>query len=188
MARPPRFQARVYAWRQAGDEDPLTPSNDIIVSPPIFTVPVGMAQTVRLLLRARTPGGGERSYRVLLDEVPRADASNNRIEFALRVSLPILIRGPSTKAPVLHWGAARGPGGQIVLTASNSGDVYDRVTALDLTLPSGAHPKIMSRGRNTYVLPGSQRDWDVQASTAETGPLHLTVTTATGKSEQMLSP
>ena len=65
---PAAVQARPYSWSQAGDEDNLTATQDIILSPPIFTVPAGASQTIRLLLRGGSEAGGERSYRLLLDE------------------------------------------------------------------------------------------------------------------------
>jgi Pili and flagellar-assembly chaperone, PapD N-terminal domain len=71
---PSAIQARIYRWTQAGDDDALTPTHDIIVSPPVFTVPDGGSQTLRLLLRGGIATGGERTYRVLLDEVPPANA------------------------------------------------------------------------------------------------------------------
>ena len=38
---PTAMQARAYHWAQAGDQDELTPAQDIIISPPIFTVAEG---------------------------------------------------------------------------------------------------------------------------------------------------
>ena len=55
------IQIRAYAWSQSGDTDILGPTKDIILSPPIFTIPAGAAQTIRLLLRGKS-GTGERSY------------------------------------------------------------------------------------------------------------------------------
>src|SRR5579859_5756728 len=54
---PAAVQARAYSWTQAGDEDALTPTHDIILSPPIFTVAEGTSQTVRLLLRGGSKAG-----------------------------------------------------------------------------------------------------------------------------------
>src|ERR1700733_11398055 len=48
---PTAVQAPAYSWTQGGDEDLLTATRDIILSPPIFTIPAGASQTMRLLLR-----------------------------------------------------------------------------------------------------------------------------------------
>jgi fimbrial chaperone protein len=182
-------QARAYSWTQAGDDDALTPTHDIILSPPIFTLPRGASQTVRLLLRGGGGAGGERSYRLLLDEVPAANAGNKQIVIALRVSLPVIAASASPTPPTLQWRAERGAGGETVLTAVNTGQAYDRVGAIDVTLSDGSHPKVVARGTNTYVLPAAQRHWSVQGSGgASAGPLRLSVTTQAGKSVHTLAP
>ncbi|MEI9986343.1 MAG: hypothetical protein WDN69_26135 [Aliidongia sp.] len=57
------------------------------------------------------------------------------------------------------------------MTAVNAGQSYDRVMEIDVTLPDGSHPKLVSRGKNTYVLPGAHRRWTVQATGGRTAGL-----------------
>jgi fimbrial chaperone protein len=186
---PAAVQARPYSWAQTGDEDTLTPTQEIILSPPIFTIPAGGAQTLRLLVRGGAETGRERSYRLLLDEVPPANTRNKRIEMALRVSLPVIVASASSAPPMLQWRAERGAGGQSMLAATNTGQAYDRVSAIDVTLPDGSHPKAVASGKNSYVLPGATRHWLVQGrGGAPAGPLHLSLMTQAGKSEQALAP
>jgi fimbrial chaperone protein len=186
---PTALQARAYRWTQAGDDDALTPTQDIIVSPPIFTVPNGASQTVRLLLRGGTAAGNERSYRLVLDEVPPTDNRPRQVAFTLRLSLPVFAGTPSSGRQALQWRAEHGSGGQTVLTASNAGSAYDKLRAIDVTLSDGSHPKVVSRGTNPYILAGAERHWVVQdRGGARGGPLHLSVTSLTGKSELTLTP
>ncbi len=186
---PTAIQARAYRWTQAGDADALAPTQDIIVSPPIFTVADGGSQTMRLLLRGRIAAGGQRSYRLLLDEVPPATARNRQIAFTLRLSLPVIVGDVVAGRPTLQWRAERGPGGQTVLTASNAGPAYDKVRAIGVTLADGSHPKVVSRGTNPYILAGAERHWIVQGRAGgPAGPLHLSVATQAGKSELTLTP
>ncbi|HUE79481.1 MAG TPA: fimbria/pilus periplasmic chaperone [Sphingomicrobium sp.] len=180
---------RAFAWTQQGDRDVLTPTQDIVLSPPIFTVPTGATQTVRLLLRRGANGTGQRSYRLLIDEVPPANARDQQILIAMRVSLPLII-APAAPAPhALKWRAHRGAGGQIILSATNIGNVYDRVTAIAVTLPDGSRPIVAPAGDNPYILAGAQRRWTVQAgrAAAATGELRLNLTTQSGSSEQVLA-
>jgi fimbrial chaperone protein len=186
---PTAIQARAYRWTQAGDEDALAPTQDIIVSPPIFTVPDGRSQTMRLLLRGGIAAGGERTYRLLLDEVPPANIPNRQIAFTLRLSLPVIVGAASSGRPTLQWRAERGAGGQTVLAASNASAAYDKVRAIDVTLSDGSHPKVVSRGTNAYILAGAERHWVVQDRAGGPGsPLHLSVTSQAGKSELTLTP
>ncbi|MGA3400441.1 MAG: molecular chaperone [Acetobacteraceae bacterium] len=186
---PSAIQARVYRWTQAGDDDALAPTHDIIVSPPIFTIADGGSQTMRLLLRGGIAAGAERSYRLLLDEVPPPNMQNRHVVFALRLSLPVIVRASSSGRPTLQWRAQRGASGQTMLTASNAGAAYDKVRAIDVTLADGSHPKVVSRGTNSYILGGAERHWIVQdPHGGPGGPLHLSVTSLTGKSELILTP
>jgi fimbrial chaperone protein len=187
---PAAVQARAFRWTQAGDADTLIPTNDIILSPPIFTVPDGAAQTIRLLLRGGPGAGGERSYRLLLDEVPPANAAKRQVVMAMRVSLPVIVE-PAGVPPVtlqtLQWRAEHGPDGRTVLTATNTGAAYDKVNAIAVTLADGSHPKLLAGAANAYVLPGAQRHWSLEGRSAG-GPLQLSVTSQAGKRELTLTP
>jgi fimbrial chaperone protein len=187
---PTAIQARIYRWTQTGDEDVLTPTVEIIVSPPIFTVPDGGTQTIRLLLRGGgSAAAGQRTYRLVLDEVPPATAANRQVTFVLRESLPVFVGAPSPVRPALQWRAERGAGGETTLIATNAGPDYDKVIALDVTLADGSHPKVVSHSASLYVLSGDERHWTVQSRDARAGgPLHLSVTTLAGKSELTLTP
>jgi fimbrial chaperone protein len=184
---PVAIQARPYRWTQAGDEDTLALTQDIMLSPPIFTVPAGASQTMRLLLRGGSVGGDQRSYRLLLDEVPPANTGGRQIEMALRVSLPIMVASASSAPAALQWRAGRGPGGETQLSALNPGTAYDHVRMIEVTLADGSHPKVISRGGNPYILPGATRDWMVQGHASPSGPLQLKVLTQAGQSEQILN-
>jgi len=48
---PSSIQAELMAWRQQGGEEIHEPSRDVLVTPPIFTVPAGDTQVIRVGLR-----------------------------------------------------------------------------------------------------------------------------------------
>jgi fimbrial chaperone protein len=181
------IQLRAFAWTQDGDKDVLTPTQDIILSPPIFTVARDKAQTIRLLLRPSRRGTGERAYRLLIDEVPPVNARDQQIVIAMRISIPVIV-GSATPAPrMLRWRAKRGTPGQVLLSATNSGNGYDRVSAIAVTLPDGSHPKVDAAAKNPYILAGAQRQWVVHSSAAAPAGLRLKITTRAGESEQSLA-
>jgi len=186
---PAAIQIRAYSWTQAEEEDVLTPTQDIILSPPIFTVPGDASQTIRLLLRGGKVVSGERSYRLLLDEVPAPNPQNRQVAIALRVSLPVIVASASASAAprTLVWRARRGPAGQILLSATNTGPAYDMIQAIAVTLSNGSQPDVVSRGKNPYILAGAQRHWVVQGGPAMGNTLRLGITTKSGKSEQTLA-
>jgi hypothetical protein len=83
----------------------------------------------------------------------------------------------------------RGTGGEATLTATNAGPQYDKVSALDVTLPDGSHPNVVAHAISLYVLSGDEHHWTVQSRDGSAaGPLHLSVTTMAGRSELTLTP
>ena len=181
------IQLRAYAWTQTGDEDVLTPTRDIILSPPIFTLGKGATQTIRLLLRRGAAGPGERTYRLLIDEVPPVNAKNQNIVVAMRVSLPVIVASEPSHAGSLQWRAKRVAGGRIMLSATNKGTAFDRVHAIAVTLADGSRPAVATSGTNSYILAGAQRQWVVKSGGGAARELRLSVTTRSGKSEQVLA-
>jgi len=180
------IQLRAYAWSQDGDKDVLTPTQDIIMSPPIFTLGKGASQTIRLMLRRGARAGGERTYRLLIDEVPPTNAKEQQILIAMRVSLPVIIGSAAPKARSLQWRAQRGAGGRITLSATNSGNAFDRVHSIAVTMADGSQHAVSASGTNSYILAGAKRQWVLQSG-GSARELRLSVTTRSGKSEQVLA-
>lgn len=187
---PVAIQVRAFSWQQTGDKDVLTPTLDVILSPPIFTIPADSSQTLRLLMR--NPGADsahEHSYRLWLDEVPSASTVSRRIQTALRISLPIIADPPSSRPGTVQWRLEHTADGQVQLTAINGGPVYAKVDTVEVTLPDGSHPKAIRQAENPYVLPGAQRHWLLQGHViVADAPIHLTTTTQAGKSDWTLMP
>lgn len=65
------LQVRGFTWTQEGGEDRLVPVTDVIVAPAIFSLAAGGAQVVRALVQAPA-ADRERTYRLLIDELPGA--------------------------------------------------------------------------------------------------------------------
>jgi fimbrial chaperone protein len=61
-----------YTWTQAAGRDVYTPSSNVILSPPMFTIPAGQTQLVRIGLRNRAATG---AYRVVLRKSPATTRS-----------------------------------------------------------------------------------------------------------------
>lgn len=181
------IQLRAFAWTQAGDRDVLTPTSDIILSPPIFTIAKGAKQTIRLMLRTAVPGAGERTYRLLIDEVPPTSARDQQIVIAMRVSVPLVIAPAAARPRALRWSARHGPGDQIVLSAANSSNAVDRVEAVAVTLADGSHPRVVRAAANPYILAGAERRWVVEGGGRGARQLRLSATTQGGKTEQILA-
>ena len=99
-------QVRSFAWNQSSAADQLVPTDDLLVSPPIFELAPGGAQTIRMVLRGR-PLPGERAFRLLVDEIPAA-STPGMVRLALRLSLPVFAYGQQAAPARLEWRIADG--------------------------------------------------------------------------------
>ncbi len=190
---PTAVQIRVYRWSQAGDQDVMEPSDEVVVSPPIFTSMPGQTQTIRLLLRGGA-ASAERDYRMLLNEVPAPVGPGRHVIMALRLSIPIFSSPTVNKSvgplgPVLQWEARRDGPKDIILTARNTGPVYARLGAIAVGLADGTQLRASPQGGNAYVLPGALRHWLVKDAGARvTSPLQLNLSAQSGKNDFKLIP
>ncbi len=151
--QPTGIQVRSFDWRQEGGQDVLSPTQLLEVSPPIFEVPPGGSQLVRLVLRS-TPDTREASYRLLFDQLPTANGRG--VTLALRFSVPLFAEPQGAVSADLAMHLERqGAGG--VLVARNDGGRHDRLLAPALTV-GGARIGLESN-TNYYVLAGSERRW-----------------------------
>lgn len=172
-------QAEVLAWSQADGKDVLTPSEDLVVSPPIFRVPAGASQIVRVGVLRRNAGDRELTYRVFLQEVPEPAAPGSQgINVALRLGLPVFVMPRATTAPQLAWRAVRDPAG-VRVTVTNAGTAHAQLIECRVVRENGT--VVAEQPLAAYVLPGSTRSWIVKTgSVSSTEKLRLSVQTANG--------
>lgn len=172
-AAPATIQLQAMDWSQAGGKDVLAPTDDILATPPIFTVPAGGSQVIRVGSRSAPDAQTERAYRLLLREVPPAPKPGFRgLRMVLEISLPVFIEPAAEIAPELHWQATRTDAGQVKVEVRNTGAAHVHLSHLVLIgeggkrLPISAHP--------VYVLPGRSHAWLIDAAVA--GGSHLKLT------------
>lgn len=153
--QPVSVRVLTYRWTQVNGDDVYTPTDDLIASPPIFTIPANARQLVRVGLRRRTPGA---AYRVILEEIPRP-SKENVIQVALRLNLPMYVLTAAGAKPAVRWSGSRDAAGEIILEGRNDGAAHAQVTAIDLVDAAGKRtPLTTSMG---VVLPASMRRWNV---------------------------
>lgn len=106
-AQPVTVSAELMAWSQKDGKDMLSPSGDLVVSPPLFTVTPGQQQVVRVGRIARSePPQVQASYRLVLTEIPAPKtAVSTVIGTALRLSVPLMVPPAKPDAAPLVWAA-----------------------------------------------------------------------------------
>jgi fimbrial chaperone protein len=153
-------QIEGFAWEQAGGEDVLKPSNDVLVSPPMARIAPGGTQTVRVMVKPGAASKVERTYRILASELP--DPVNNEartIRVLLQFNIPLFAGAPAKAAPQVAWDASAGAQG-LALSARNLGAAHVKFTKLELVTPSGKRMPVKSKGI-PYVLAGATRNWTI---------------------------
>lgn len=155
-------QVQANAWSQHDGADVLEESADLIAVPPLFTLPPGGSQVVRVGLRRPPAAEGELTYRLLLREVPPPPADDfTGLQVALNLSLPVFVLPAGGAQPKLQGGLARDADGTIALQLLNAGNAHVQLQRFELTRPDGS--VLNSSALSVYLLPGQSRSWDLEA-------------------------
>jgi fimbrial chaperone protein len=161
---PAMVQLDVVSWSQRDGKDFYTPTREILATPPIFTVPAGGSQVVRVGLRRAPDPRRELTYRLYLQEVPPPPKPDFQgLQVALRIGVPVFVLPPAPAKPVLRWQASHTPQGQLQISLTNSGNAHIQVANFKL-MPAGGEP-FSTEQVAAYVLPEQSRDWLVKAAT-----------------------
>lgn len=160
-------QVSVAQWSQTNGADTYAATTDILATPPIFTVPPGETQLVRVGLRRTVDARSELSYRVFLQEVSPAPTSDFRgLHVALRFSVPVFVAPAkagraSALTTSLQWHArVESPKGQLTVTARNEGAAHVQIRDFMLA-PDGNPAASIRHSASKYLLPGQSGEWTV---------------------------
>lgn len=152
--KPTSVQVRGFNWIQKDGADQLIPTESLVRSPPLGTIPPGSSQVVRLVLRAPVTTK-EGTYRVLLDQIP-GPAEPGTVRLALRLSIPVFVEPATRTASHLSW-RVQNSGAETYLVAVNDGTRHDMVR--DIAVGSGGEGGMKVTAGSPYVLAGSTRRW-----------------------------
>lgn len=170
-------QVRVYHWSQERGADELTPSEGLIISPPMLELAPGARQFVRVIRSGAAPREREDAFRILIDELPideppppsakTAEAGGaGAVRFVLRYSLPVFLAPPdSDEATAQISGEVDGASSPPRLTVHNRSGVHAQLGNLVLVSARGERREL-SPGLVGYVLAGQTMHWDLHADAA----------------------
>jgi fimbrial chaperone protein len=167
-SEPVVIQLQAMAWSQDGGQDAYQPTDDLLATPPIFTIQPGAAQIVRVGLLRGADEHRELSYRLFLQEVPPAIRPDFKgLQMALRIGLPVFVLPAARTAPALSWRVERTARDQVRVNLKNEGNAHVQVTDFGLYLPDREQALAMQQV-SAYVLPGQVRNWTLAADLAAT--------------------
>lgn len=166
------LQARVFLWQQVNNQDQLIPQDDLVVSPPIIEVKADNQQIFRVMNRSGViqNASAEKSYRLLIDEVPKEDKpQDSLLRFQMRYSLPLFVGLPDELASLsltdrlnkmaagLSYHIISSP--EPFIEIYNSNLQHARLSKVSINSSTPDKPVIISAGLLGYILPNSTRRW-----------------------------
>lgn len=160
---PLNVQLRVFRWAQADGRDQLSPTQDVVASPPFARLQKGQNFTIRVVRTSRKPVAPEESYRLLIDEIPNPRAGRGaNVKFAVRYSLPVFFNRADARNGRLVW-QARAHNGRLLLKATNMGQRRVRISDLRIKTRTG---QMLARrnGLFGYVLGNASMSWVLSVS------------------------
>lgn len=86
-------QMRVFAWTEGTPADRLSPTDAVVVSPPMAQLGPRQELTARIVRLAGAPPRGRECYRVLIDRLPDASRRPGQINLRIRHSVPLCFSG-----------------------------------------------------------------------------------------------
>jgi len=155
------LQAELFLWRQDGTgADVLTPTDDLVLAPPIVKLDPGTRQVVRLAMVAPRDATRQLTYRLVMREVPEAlpKAPGVSVPVALAMSLPVFVTPPAARRDLAC--TLQRDGAQLLAQCENRGNAYAQVRELRV-LRAGRSLAHFNGG--AYVLPGSSRPIALQS-------------------------
>jgi fimbrial chaperone protein len=152
-AAPVSIRAQVLKWTQVDGIDRYSATTNVITSPPIFTIPAGGTQLVRVGLRDR---GVARAYRLILEEIPTQEKVPGQVQVTLRLNLPIYLLPKGGGKPDVSWHAWRSSDGIVTIESQNRGSGHLQV--VQILAEQDGRKTILSKSMGV-VLPGSSRIW-----------------------------
>lgn len=173
---PITVQVRLYRWTMKGEEEVYSPVDDAGFSPPMFRLEPRGTQSVRIVAKV-PPGPVERSYRLVVDQLPLAGAAG-QLQLPVRMVLPVFVE-PAAGVPrssSLEWSARQDTQTQrISISVRNRGSVHVRL--VELTAQAGDKPTVVAPGLAGYALAGQERAWSYKA---DGSPKSVTITARDG--------
>jgi len=174
-------QVTAHSWSQSGNRDQLVPTRDLIVTPPIFTIPAGESQVVRVGIRAAPGESVERAYRLQFTEVPPPPRPGfNGLSISLNVSVPVFLEPSTEPAADLEW-VLQARGRNLLVEATNHGNAHFKVAELAV-LDSGS--LVASIDTLGYILPGSTRVFELEAAAGFEAAPELIIEAGSGGNTQ----
>lgn len=170
------YQAKGLSWQQADGKDVQELSNEVIVSPPIVTIPSMSKQVFRLALQSKlNTRETEQAFRLVLEDVSAEVAVKKEtgVSFRFNHNLPVYY-APAFVVNSLAWSACvTEVEGKSCLRLDNKGNQHLKIIEFKLSAKEATTPP-------KVILAGSSAEWLYATKTALEATENITVLTDRG--------
>ena len=159
------LQIRIFEWTQNAGQDQLIPTDDIAISPPFLKLKPNDSYNLRVVRIKPEPISGEKTYRIILDELPKpidSRKASQGVNVLLRSSLPVFVVNKDAITQ-LNW-KIDAKQNDTSLNISNIGNRHALLN--DLILVDNTENKsypIKVNTVNGYILSGKSRNFNISS-------------------------
>lgn len=165
-------------WIHQNGQEKLEDTRDLLISPPMITIPANSSQTVRVGLRRPPDPHTELSYRIFLQEVAVQKPKGEGLNILLRIGFPVYVAPIQAVRENLNWQIKSLPDKQYQLALKNQGNVHVLINELKLA-PEKGSPVYEKKNLAVYVPPGELETWTFSSENVNQ-PLKLEAITDRG--------
>lgn len=154
-------QAEQLDWQQENSKDIYTQSNDLLISPIIFSIKSKGEQILRIgRKKMNTDNNIEKSYRLLISEIPDQFQHNNGLKMVLRLSIPIFIEPNQKTEHELQWSKKITHNNSVNINLYNPNNYHKMVTKIEL---KDKLNQDLYKQQNAfiYLLPKQKHTWTI---------------------------
>lgn len=184
-SEPVVMQASVKDWSIENGTDRYRDTEQLVVTPPVFTVEPGERQVVRLGLENPSPASTKQAYRVYFEESaarPAEDGSDGadgtQVRINLRIGIPVFIAAEEAGQRYTSWQTRLDADQRLLVRGENRGNMPLRTSQVAVLDDSGA--VLAEREGIAYLLAGTQREWVFDLSEIDAEPRMVRVRTEEG--------
>jgi len=180
---PVLMEVQSFLWTQEDDgQDLLSPTEELLAVPPIFTVPPNDTQTIRLGFRAPPDVSSEQSYRLILTQVPNEAELSDGIAVLLRLSLPVFYTPRDAEARPEWSVSIDSVLDTLEVRMTNNGTANQQIRRIFVMSPDRPDEVLAATEGARYVLAGSTVYWGIPLGRSISAD-EITIVTETDRGE-----
>jgi fimbrial chaperone protein len=172
-----RYQVSVFAWKESpAGETQLDPTEEIVAFPPLLTIGANQSRNIRIGFSLR-PGAEERTYRVIVQELPEAPKPGAPVQIKVltKLSIPVFVApaAPRVDARIEAPALAQGV---LSFAVANTGTAHLQFSNIKVAAKGAQGQSFDVATPGWYVLPGGRRLYRVNIASADCrGPQQFTI-------------